>query len=325
MNWHKNYLNCIEKINNLYSSGIDFIFALNFEKTSGFVIPLDELKLFPVKFCFHLEAKISFPQELDNNLSSFPISFDEFKLAFDQVHHHNTIGNSYLCNLTFQTPIVSKLSLDEIYKYSKAKYKLLVSDQFTVFSPERFIYIEDNQIYTNPMKGTIRADIPNARQKLLSNQKEIFEHNTIVDLMRNDLSMVAEEVKVDRLQYLELIKTHNHDLIQMSSQISGKVKFKYQIQLGELLDKLLPAGSVSGAPKIKTCEIISRAENSPRNFYTGIFGTFKNGIVDTAVAIRFIEKIGEQLYFRSGGGITALSEAEYEYKEMKDKIYVPIF
>lgn len=325
MIWLKNYLNCIEKITELHNCGIEFLFALNFEKTKGFVIPISELEHYPVKYKFNTNEITSYDGTIACRIHSNPCSQDEFKTCFDFVRHNNVIGNSYLCNLTFQTPIEINLNLEQIFHYSKAKYKLFIKDQFTVFSPERFILIKDNKISTNPMKGTIRADIPNAKEILLSNSKERFEHNTIVDLMRNDLSIVAEQVKVDRLQYLELIQTHQNDLYQMSSEISGQVKFEYQNKLGELLNKLLPAGSVSGAPKQKTCEIIAKTENKIRNFYTGIFGTFQNGIVDTAVAIRFIEKIDKQLYFRSGGGITAWSDVESEYQEMKDKIYVPIF
>jgi len=88
---------------------------------------------------------------------------------------------------------------------------------------------------------------------------------------------------------------------------------------------MLPAGSISGAPKKKTIEIIREVEGYERGFYTGIFGYFDGKNLDSAVAIRFIEKQGEKLIFKSGGGITYQSDWEKEYEEMQKKVYVPIF
>jgi para-aminobenzoate synthetase component 1 len=94
--------------------------------------------------------------------------------------------------------------------------------------------------------------------------------------------------------------------------------------LGEIILKLLPAGSITGAPKPKTLEIINRGENYKRDFYTGIFGYFDGKNLDSAVMIRFIENKNGQLYFKSGGGITSMSDATKEYDELIQKIYVPI-
>ena len=87
--------------------------------------------------------------------------------------------------------------------------------------------------------------------------------------------------------------------------------------------KLLPAGSISGAPKQKTVEIIREAERSDRGYYTGVFGIFDGRDLDSAVNIRYIEQTDHGLQFRSGGGITAMSKMEDEYQEMMDKVYVP--
>jgi para-aminobenzoate synthetase component 1 len=85
----------------------------------------------------------------------------------------------------------------------------------------------------------------------------------------------------------------------------------------------LPAGSISGAPKPKTLEIIKKIEDYERGFYTGICGYFDGNALDTGVMIRFIEQEGDQLFFKSGGGITSFSDAKTEYQEMIDKIYLP--
>ena len=87
---------------------------------------------------------------------------------------------------------------------------------------------------------------------------------------------------------------------------------------------MLPAGYVSGAPKPATLDIIREAESEPRGYYTGIFGYYDGKELDTAVMIRFIEQFDGRYYFRSGGGITAYSDCESEYKEVLSKIYLPI-
>jgi para-aminobenzoate synthetase component 1 len=87
---------------------------------------------------------------------------------------------------------------------------------------------------------------------------------------------------------------------------------------------LLPAGSILGAPKKKTLEIILEAENFSRGFYTGVCGFFDGTNLDSCVMIRLIEKENDQLFFKSGGGITHLSKIKDEYQEVKNKIYVPI-
>lgn len=175
------------------------------------------------------------------------------------------------------------------------------------------------------MKGTMDASIPEAFRLLASDPKEDAEHNTIVDLIRNDLSMVSSKVRVKRFKYIEKIRTHQGELLQMSSEITGELPGEYRRRLGNILFRLLPAGSICGAPKKKTMEIILNTEGYERGFYTGIFGHFDGLNLDSAVAIRYLEKQGEQLVFKSGGGITFQSEADKEYKEMQNKVYVPVY
>ena len=95
--------------------------------------------------------------------------------------------------------------------------------------------------------------------------------------------------------------------------------------LGDILFRLLPAGSICGAPKKKTVEIIRKVEGYERGFYTGVFGYFDGQNLDSAVAIRYIERQEDQLVFKSGGGITFMSDWEKEYDEMQKKVYVPVF
>jgi para-aminobenzoate synthetase component 1 len=110
----------------------------------------------------------------------------------------------------------------------------------------------------------------------------------------------------------------------MSSEISGKLPQNYSSQIGTIISKMLPAGSICGAPKPKTVEIIRKTENYERGYYTGIFGVFDGKNLDSCVLIRYLEQNGEELIFKSGGGITFMSDCQTEYNELIRKVYVPI-
>ena len=174
------------------------------------------------------------------------------------------------------------------------------------------------------MKGTIRTTAPDAENSILNSEKEAEEHLTIVDLIRNDLAMIAYDIKVESYRYLEKVKTSQSDLLQVSSKIIGKILPEYWPNLGDLLEKMLPAGSISGAPKKKTIEIIKAAESYERGYFTGIVGLFDGQKFDSGVMIRFIEQTSTGLIYKSGGGITVNSDWESEYQEMIDKVYVPV-
>ena len=314
------------KINKLSSKGIPFLFLIDFELKKPQVFTLDEAKKH--KVFYNIKGGSNYFQKSNNQniskLEIFPVSKKRYIKAFEIVTENINFGNSYLLNLTFPTRISTNNTLEDIFVAAKASYKLLYKDRFTVFSPECFIKIKDNLVYSYPMKGTIDASIPNAENIILEDEKELREHYTIVDLIRNDLSMISKNVTVTKFRYIEKIKTNNKELLQVSSEIRGKLPEDWKNDLGDLLIKLLPAGSVSGAPKKKTIEIIRKAENQDRGYYTGIFGIFDGKNMDSAVNIRFIENKNNGLIYRSGGGITSMSDPDSEYNEMLNKIYVPI-
>ena len=183
---------------------------------------------------------------------------------------------------------------------------------------------EEGTIRTYPMKGTIDAAVPDAEAKILANEKEMAEHVMVVDLLRNDLGIVGREVRVERFRYVDRIETADKTLLQVSSRIRAKLAPDWRSRLGEILERMLPAGSVTGTPKRKTCEIIDAIEEHERGFFTGIFGVFDGKSLQSAVMIRFIEQTPEGLVYKSGGGITIDSDAEAEYREMIDKVYLPI-
>lgn len=315
----------ILSMNKLGGSKNPFLFIIDYEMLNPFVIPGNQIPGSGIKFESSLNGTGNGIAEAQYSFIRRPVPISEYSVAFDGVHQELLNGNSYLLNLTFPTEIETNLSLEEIFILSRAKYKLYYPDKFVVFSPETFITISNGIISTFPMKGTIDASIDNAREVIMHDEKEFSEHATIVDLMRNDLSMVANDVVVDKYRYIEKVRTNQKDLFQVSSKITGKLPEDYLQSLGDILFTLLPAGSISGAPKKKTLELIDRFETYDRGYFTGIFGYFDGKDLWSAVMIRFIEKIEDGLIFKSGGGITTQSEMESEYQEMVNKVYVPIY
>jgi para-aminobenzoate synthetase component 1 len=256
-------------------------------------------------------------------LQKSPIGFGQYKTKFDHVVNNLKAGNSFLVNLSVPTPIQTNLGLLDIYQHSEAPYRFWMKDQFVCFSPEIFIRIKDNRISSFPMKGTIDASIPNAEKVILSDPKEAAEHATIVDLIRNDISMVADKVWVERYRYIDRVHTNDKTLLQVSSEVAGILPDHFDGQFGDLIMKLLPAGSITGAPKPSTMKIIEEAESYDRGYYTGVMGYFDGENFESAVMIRYIENINGSFVFKSGGGITVLSNAEHEYQELIDKVYLP--
>ncbi|WP_448518377.1 aminodeoxychorismate synthase component I [Rhodoflexus sp.] len=316
----------IAAMNQYGASHIPFIFVIDYAMQQCLVIPLQEAS--PDKILYYINGFSNAPSRDQKRrvlqLEKSPLSFERYLEKFQAVIHHITIGNTYLLNLTCATPVKCNLSLQEIFTISAAKYKLYLANEFVSFSPETFVQIKDQQILSCPMKGTINAAVPNARELILADLKETAEHHTIVDLIRNDLSMVAKKVHVEKFRYVDTIHAHDKTLLQVSSRIVGDLPDGYEEHLGDLLFRLLPAGSISGAPKQKTTEIIAAVEDYERGYYTGIFGIFDGKNLDSAVTIRFIEQGSEGLLFKSGGGITSHSSATAEYNELIEKIYVPL-
>ena len=304
---------------------IPFLFLVDFEMEKPLIYRLDEVD--PNKILFDVNGTRNQTEHFVVSESAIiekhPEPWTSYKKKFDNVFRRLEFGDSFLTNLTIKTEIAIRRSLREIFLESNAKYKLLFGDEFLVFSPETFIQVKDGMIFSFPMKGTIDAAIPDAERKILSDLKETSEHITIVDLIRNDISQIASDVRVSRFRYIDRIRTSSKTLLQVSSEIVGQLDDGYLSELGSILVRLLPAGSVSGAPKPRTLEIIRQTELGKRGYYTGVFGIFDGQSLDSGVMIRFIERQGLKYFYRSGGGITTQSKGESEYQEAIDKVYVP--
>jgi len=322
MHW-LNKQNGFTEIDTLGQSRTPFLFIISYDQKKIFVKPLNELD---DDIYYKLEDWRNYPvrkREKKCTFSKYPIDFSSYKKALDTVLEEIRSGNTYLLNLTFKTPIKTNYSLKEIFTYSRAKFKLYYKDKFICFSPERFVEIEDNTIATYPMKGTIDTNLPHAKERILSDSKEMAEHVMIVDLMRNDLGIIGSKVKVEKFRFVEKIKAGDKELLQISSKIMAKLPKNWKDNIGTLLSQLLPAGSITGTPKKSTVKIIKNVENFDRGFYTGVFGVFDGTSLRSGVMIRFIEQENNKLYYKSGGGITLDSNAKSEYNELIDKIYLP--
>ena len=366
----------IDKINRLASQDEPFLFVINYQGDKAFIRLLSDIN--PEECLFDFEGRGNWRENHSEEMGDFnriyeensreipkeisekkkfrgtpldsPISwqiipplYNNYERSFGIVKSNIMAGNSYLTNLTCRVPVSCNLSLEDIFHRAKGKYKLLLRrkrnlNPFVCFSPETFVRIKGGRIYSYPMKGTLDASLPDAEKQLMEDRKEAAEHATIVDLIRNDLSRVAENVRVDKYRYIDVLHTNKGDILQTSSEISGRLPEDYPQHLGEILDAQLPAGSITGAPKDKTMQIIHEAEGYDRGFYTGIMGIYDQGELNSAVMIRFVEEeaspsktekgknseVSRELYFKAGGGITSKSDCRKEYEEVIQKIYLPI-
>jgi len=314
------------RLNEMGAKRVPFFFLVDFEQAAPRVWSAGEASNDQPRFSFRGYDDPGKPPSgmLPPHLTAEHISEARFRRAFDVVQSGLRRGDSFLTNLTFPVPVSLNCSLEEVYWQSEARYRVYWPGRFVCFSPETFITIDGSgYIESRPMKGTA-LDTERARAALRNSPKEIAEHATIVDLIRNDLSQVAKRVRVTDYRYFHKIATSRRGLIQASSNIGGQLPQNWPARIGTTLNALLPAGSVSGAPKPATLEIIRRAEGQPRGYYCGTGGYFDGEKLDTCVLIRLIEQRADgSHYFRSGGGITARSEWWTEYAELQAKVRIP--
>lgn len=322
-----NFENFITKMNKMGKERTPFLFVIDYERLSPQIVRIADAA--KKGFYFSVNGLRNYDDRIKHNkplhFSKKPVDFNTYNISFNKVMDQIRLGNTFLINLTFPTEIKTNWSLRRIFEKSTSPYKLISGNKFVLFSPECFVRITNGRIYSYPMKGTIDAALEDAALKILSDEKETAEHATIVDLVRNDLSMVAQNVQVTKYRFLQEIFAHDKRLLQVSSEITGILDSDYLSELGTIISKLVPAGSICGAPKGSTLKIIKETENYPRGYYTGVFGIFDGINLESAVMIRFIEKNKDGMFFKSGGGITNYSSSEKEYRELIDKVYVTAF
>ena len=188
-------------------------------------------------------------------------------------------------------------------------------------SPETLVKLEGEKLYTFPLAGTRPRGLTEEEDKrlekeLLADEKELAEHNMLVDLGRNDIGRISRVGSVKVEKYMS-IERYSH-VMHIGSTVSGTLREDKDAL--DAVDAILPAGTLSGAPKLRACEIINRLENNKRGIYGGAIGYLSfTGNLDTCIAIRLAFSKNGKVFIRSGAGIVADSVPENEYRECLQK------
>ena len=188
-------------------------------------------------------------------------------------------------------------------------------------SPETLVKLENGVLHTFPLAGTrprgkTPAEDAALEKELLADEKELAEHNMLVDLGRNDLGKVSRFGTVE-VEKLHSIERYSH-VMHIGSTVRGELADKYDAL--DAVEAVLPAGTLSGAPKIRACQLIAELENNKRGIYGGAIGYIDfAGNLDTCIAIRIAYKKNGRVFVRSGAGIVADSVPEKEYEECINK------
>lgn len=188
-------------------------------------------------------------------------------------------------------------------------------------SPETLVKLEGNVLHTFPLAGTRprgKTDKEDLliEKELLSDEKEKSEHNMLVDLGRNDIGKISKFSTVEVEKYMS-IERYSH-VMHIGSTVRGEIRD--DLSATDAIDSILPAGTLSGAPKIRACEIIDELENDKRGIYGGAIGYIDfAGNLDTCISIRLAFKKNGKVFVRSGAGIVADSVPEKEYQECINK------
>ena len=253
------------------------------------------------------------------------ISFSEYEKGFKQIKEEISCGNTYEVNYTFDFQIDTKYSAQEIYNYfltkQKTPYNAFIKNDYEdilSFSPELFFRKTGNTILTKPMKGTIERGLNEIEDKnkidyLYNDIKNRAENVMIVDLLRNDLGRISKtgSVKVPKLFEIETHKT----LHQMTSEVTSTLKD--DITLYDIFKAIFPCGSITGAPKISTMNIIDNVEVGNRNVYCGAIGFIHKDCCEFSVPIRILQKTKDEksYIYRAGGAVVWDSVVENEWDE----------
>ncbi len=188
-------------------------------------------------------------------------------------------------------------------------------------SPETLVKLENGVLHTFPLAGTrprgkTREEDKRLEKELLADEKELAEHNMLVDLGRNDLGKISKfgTVAVEKFHSIE---RYSH-VMHIGSTVRGEIR--KELDAFDAIEAVLPAGTLSGAPKIRACQLIGELENNKRGIYGGAIGYIDfTGNMDTCIAIRIAYKKNGRVFVRSGAGIVADSDPEKEYNECINK------
>ena len=249
---------------------------------------------------------------------------DEFEAVVKKTQHYIKEGDIFQCVVSNRREAEFDGSLLNAYRVLRtlnpSPYMFYLSGgdvELTGASPETLVKLTDGKMYTFPIAGTMRRGKNEAEdlaieEKLINDEKELAEHNMLVDLGRNDLGKISKFGSV-QVEALHMLQRFSH-VIHITSTVSG------DIQDGkDALDAIgatLPAGTLSGAPKIRAIEILHELEKSPRGVYGGAVGYIDfSGNMDVCIGIRMAMNKGGKVYVRAGAGIVRDSVPASEYNE----------
>ncbi len=251
---------------------------------------------------------------------------DEFRNDIGKIKNHIKAGDTYQVNYTMKgtfnfngsySSFCQKLLFNQSAKYSAFVNN---NDSFILsLSPELFFHQKDKMIISHPMKGTIRRGYNENSDRLFetdlkTSEKNLAENVMIVDLIRNDLGRICRYGSVSAPELFRIEKYES--LFQMMSEVKGKLKKKTDVR--KIIQNIFPCGSITGAPKIRTMEIINEIENEKRGIYTGSIGLITSNEIKMNVAIRTISinKNTREGVMGLGSGIVWDSDPKNEYEEV---------
>ena len=262
--------------------------------------------------------------------SDFTPLFNQFEYCamVEKARRHIYEGDIFQVVLSNRLTAEAEGSLLDTYRLLRTKnpspYMFYISSdnvEIAGSSPETLVKLEDGTLHTFPLAGTRPRGKTEAEDKaleaaLLADPKELAEHNMLVDLGRNDLGRLSEFGSVEVEKYLS-IERYSH-VMHIGSTVRGRIRPDRDAV--DAVSCVLPAGTLSGAPKIRACEIINDLERCKRGIYGGAIGYIDfTGNMDTCIAIRLAFKKNGKVFVRSGAGIVADSVAEREYQECINK------
>ncbi len=253
---------------------------------------------------------------------------EEFCEMVNRVKEYIINGDIFQCVVSRRFEAEYKGSLLNAYRVLRITnpspymvYMNIEGDEIISTSPETLVKLQNGTLNTFPIAGSRprgkTEDEDNAlAEELINDEKELAEHNMLVDLGRNDIGKISKFNSVKVTSYQQILKYSK--IMHICSEVEGEIKDG--LDAFDAVEALLPAGTLSGAPKIRACQIIDELEKTPRGVYGGALGYVDfNGNLDTCIAIRMAVKKGDRVYIQAGAGIVADSNPESEYTETYNK------
>ena len=307
--------------------GDDFNHHLTNKKTIAATQKMNEIESFEEMDKIRKEITKHLPIELKSDFR-YLFSKEEYCDMVEKAKDYITEGDIFQVVLSNRIEADIEGSLFDVYRVLRttnpSPYMFYFSSddiEIAGASPETLVKLVDNHVYTFPLAGTrprgkTDEEDKSLEEELLADEKELAEHNMLVDLGRNDIGKLSKigSVKVNR--YMDIVRFSH--VMHIGSTVEGILRDDYDYL--SAIDSILPAGTLSGAPKIRACEIINELEDNKRGIYGGAIGYIDlTGNLDTCIAIRIAFARDKKVFIRVGAGIVADSVPENEFVECNNK------